>query len=841
MRTSVVTSRPQGRFLLSFLLNSFNFSARGFFTALVFVCAAVSAHAAVVRGTVTDRLGAAVRGAHINLVQDGKVVTSVVSGYDGSFELTTATSGRFVVTGIGTGFGLAISPEFYTGRLNVVTENIVLKPASVNDEVTVVATGVPTPAAQLTGTVDVINADSLKTRVGIVDDLRLMTGVNVVQGGETGSVTSVFVRGGQSTANKVLIDGMPANDIGGRFDFGTVSTTGLERVEVERGPGSAEYGADATASALNFVTPRGLTATPVLNYSGDAGDYHSWRNEVTLGGTWAKLDYFGGFSRFDTSNALQNDRYHDGTYVANLGYTVGSLQARATLRYSVSKTGVPGSIDFAGGVVANANEGDQDLYTTGVVEHRTAGNWHNVVRYGIAQKREQSQTFSPVGTAITVPGYYGPSTNYYGNLVQIHGANGYVTPGGVNGRAVLYYSGTTYPYRADSVSNKNEFAYETDFHFTPHHAVYGSFRYDNETGAYRYPAYAIVDNIYRTNFEYTLLFTGDLWSRVFYTIGSGLVKNHVFGEKVVPQFGLAYYPVRPGAGLFHGTKMRFNFSKGVQEADIFTELESLRNLLTKYGDPTDAAKVPQVGAQTTRAYEGGVDQSIWSQKLLAKATFFHNEYGNQAEFVSSSVIKANYNLPQAAVTALNSYYYGAYINTLAYRSMGAEFALEWKPLANLFLRGGYTYLDSVTQNSYSSSSLAPTTNPAFPGVQIGANGPLKGARPFRRPPHTGYLSVEYAAKRWTDGLKVAMASRADDSTFLAYDDLAGGNSLLLPNRNLDYGFVKLDIHEAYQLTPRVGFFLQLDNLLNNQHIAPIGYSSMPATFRLGVKVRVGGK
>ena len=86
-----------------------------------------------------------------------------------------------------------------------------------------------------------------------------------------------------------------------------------------------------------------------------------------------------------------------------------------------------------------------------------------------------------------------------------------------------------------------------------------------------------------------------------------------------------------------------------------------------------------------------------------------------------------------------------------------------------------------------------------------------------------------------------MASRSDDSTFLDYADLAGTNSMLLPNRNLDYGYAKLDANLTYAVRPRVRLFTQLDNLLNQQHIGPIGFPSLPFTVRAGLKVRIGGE
>jgi vitamin B12 transporter len=39
----------------------------------------------------------------------------------------------------------------------------------------------------------------------------------------------------------------------------------------------------------------------------------------------------------------------------------------------------------------------------------------------------------------------------------------------------------------------------------------------------------------------------------------------------------------------------------------------------------------------------------------------------------------------------------------------------------------------------------------------------------------------------------------------------------------------------------VKIFAQIDNLLNDQHIGPIGYPGLPLTFRAGVKVRLGGE
>jgi iron complex outermembrane receptor protein/vitamin B12 transporter len=92
------------------------------------------------------------------------------------------------------------------------------------------------------------------------------------------------VRGGNSAANKVLLDGVPMEDIGGVFDLGTVSSTGIASVEAYRGPDSVLYGSDAAAGVFSFTTPHGVTPFPSLFYEGDVGNFNTYRNEVELGG-----------------------------------------------------------------------------------------------------------------------------------------------------------------------------------------------------------------------------------------------------------------------------------------------------------------------------------------------------------------------------------------------------------------------------------------------------------------------------------------------------------------------------------------------------------------------------
>ena len=299
-------------------------------------------HAVSVHGTVTDPLGYPIANATVALVQNGRVLVNGSTGPDGAYTLVSSESGRFYVLASGISFRQLATESFFSGRFDGVEQNIVLEPEWVRESVVVTATGVPQPQAQVSGAVTELTAADFANRASLADPLRQVPGVNVVQTGQWGGETSLFIRGGSSTANRVVMDGVPVEDIGGRFDFGNVATTGIQDVEVYRGPNTVLYGSDAAAGVVALTTPRGSTPFPSLLYEGDAGSFGTYRNQAQLAGMKRQLDYYAGASSLYTTNALPDDAYHDNSAVANLGWSLSAkTQIRITGRGSVSATGLP--------------------------------------------------------------------------------------------------------------------------------------------------------------------------------------------------------------------------------------------------------------------------------------------------------------------------------------------------------------------------------------------------------------------------------------------------------------------------------------------------------------------
>jgi iron complex outermembrane receptor protein/vitamin B12 transporter len=795
---------------------------------------ASSSRAVTVHGTVTDTVGRPVSDASVALVQNGKVVLSSATHADGTYQLSSGASGQFYVLAAGSSFRQVSTKAFYGAALDAVEQNVVLEPEWVRQSVVVTATGTPTPQAQVSASVTTIPETDFTNRVDMVDPLRQVAGFDVVQTGQRVGLTTVFIRGGNSDANKVLLDGVSIEDIGGVFDLAGLSTTGIANVEAYRGPNSVLYGSDASAGVIAFSTPRGSTSFPTLLYEGDIGSFQTYRNEIQLGGTHSKFDYYGGFSDLQTQNSVPADEAHNIAEVANLGYAFSSSTViRVTAHNNDNATDLPGTYAFWG-IPNDGKESDQNLYLAASIDHSFSDKWNALVRYGLARKREESVQWYPAGNLI--------EGNYYGNPTTITGANGY----SASGQAIMNFAGI-YPSTIDLVNNRDNLYAQTDYSITPHLGVVAGFRYEDERGAENEWVYDFSETLERANYDYMLAFNGDFKQRVFYSLGGGIQKNQLYGTQGTPRIGLSYYPVRPGKGYAHGTKISFNFAKGVQEPNIADQFGSLYNFLLTNGGQAAISEygIHPIGAELSRSYDGGVEQSLFSERVTLRATYFHNEFGDQIEYVPANVVPAL--LPdltpeqqQALEAFLNSE--GAFsltLNSLSFRAQGFETELQYGLGRNIFIRGGYTYLDAVVQRSFSSDALGPSYNPLYPTIPIGDVSPLVGARPFRRPPHIGFTTITYSSKLFSLVGTGAYASRSDDSTYLGFGTPQGDNSLLLPNRNLDHGYAKLDLGGTFNVTNWFGVYAQLDNLLSQQHITPIGYTSLPFNLRLGLRFTLG--
>ena len=202
--------------------------------------------------------------------------------------------------------------------------------------VVVTATRTSEPVATLGNSVTVLQGDDLR-RAGITsvsEALRAVQGVSVVQQSSYGSVTSLFVRGGQSTYLRVLVDGVPINQPGGALDLSDITMINVERIELVRGPSSVLYGSDAVTGVLQIFTRAGSGGAR-LRAQARGGSYGSTDFDAELSAGGATVGGTLAAARTGTDGIYDfNSQYHNTTGSGALWFRPDArTDARVSARY----------------------------------------------------------------------------------------------------------------------------------------------------------------------------------------------------------------------------------------------------------------------------------------------------------------------------------------------------------------------------------------------------------------------------------------------------------------------------------------------------------------------------
>jgi vitamin B12 transporter len=788
--------------------------------------------AGIIQGNVTDPLGNPVSRARVALIHAGAPVRQTQTGSAGAFIFSGVSPGSYHVGAVKAGFSAANSARLFLISGGSIRVSLRLQIGSLKQRVVVSATGSSIPESQVGASVSVLSRHELDAlgKLDVLDTLRLVPGLEVVQESQRGSLASIFIRGGNDDFNKVLVDGIPVNDIGGAFDFSNLSTSGVDQVEVFRGPDSILYGSDALAGVISIDTRRGSTPTPQFTYSADGGNFGTYRQEASVGGAFHQFDYYSDFMRFDTENSLPNNSFHNATYTGNFGWKPAeNASVRFTVHHDATGLGSSNALSlYAIPDDAFQREQDTDLGLT--AQDQTTSRWHNMLRLTSADIHYHFDTPAPAGIPFSAPGL---GTNYLGEPVTICGANGYCT----SGQAVLDYGGV-YPMLFDSSTNVRSIYGQTDYALRPDLGATAGFEYLNETGSSQSSGGAAPGNT-RNNYDGFLESHGSLWRRLFGTAGLGLESNAVFGFAATPRVSLAYYPRLPsGVSSWGHTKLNFNFGTGIKEPSLLEQESSLYGLVSQIpGGPGLLRRygISPAGAERSSSIDAGIEQGFGDERFQLGATYFHQRFYDLIDFVPQSALPA-LGVPSAIAAEAP---FGAYINSDSFRSQGGEVDFAANLVSNLILKATYTYLDAVVTRSFSSSALFPAFNPAFPNVPIGADAPLVGGRPFRRPSNTASFMIAYSRRRFGVNVNGYLAGRSDDSTYLS--DPYFGDTMLLPNHNLLAGYQLAGFSGWYDVRRGVTLYTSMSNILDEHYQAAFGYPALPFTFRAGIRFTLGGE
>jgi len=217
-------------------------------------------------------------------------------------------------------------------------------PASFADNITVTATGIATEAIEVPVPTTVITKQEMEDSQAenVADLLRRVPGLTVLRSGDEGKVASVFTRGTESDQTAILFDGVRLNSpyVGG-YDLSLLTTSGIERVEVARGPYSALWGADAIGGVINVIPRVGLGGfSATLFGEGGEDGWQRYQGDLTLGGKTFGL-FLSGVHR-EGDGELDNSDFATDQQLIDVGWSSRNGSRLAVVGQNLeTETGIP--------------------------------------------------------------------------------------------------------------------------------------------------------------------------------------------------------------------------------------------------------------------------------------------------------------------------------------------------------------------------------------------------------------------------------------------------------------------------------------------------------------------
>jgi vitamin B12 transporter len=224
----------------------------------------------------------------------------------------------------------------------------------------VTSTRTETPLQQVTTSASVVTSKDIQDQEAalVLETLRRVPGLDVVQSGSNGTNATIFIRGSESDHVLVLIDGVEVNSTTlGAFNFAHLTTDNIERIEIIRGSGGTLYGSQAIGGVINIITKKGQGPLQA-GLSLEGGNGWTNRQVLSLKGGAGKLGYFFTASRMQSDGFRSvNDDYRNLTTFGRLDYQVTEdASLKGIFQFVKTDVGLFNNNSFAAQPDPNARE-----------------------------------------------------------------------------------------------------------------------------------------------------------------------------------------------------------------------------------------------------------------------------------------------------------------------------------------------------------------------------------------------------------------------------------------------------------------------------------------------------
>jgi len=612
---------------------------RFFLRLMAVVFLSLSAFASDLTVKVVDPQSAAVSGARVELFagQSNRPVAIQETSAQGTASFRDLSSGDLRVHILAAGFA-----EHWKALNSVkpgTAVTVALEVAVAQETVVVTATGTPTPNDESGAAINTLSGAQLDVMrpADASDALRFLPGAIVDAAGQRGGLTSLFVRGGDSRYNKVIVDGVSITDPGGTFDFGTLPLTEADRVEFMRGTQSTLYGSDAMTSVVQVWSRTGNSLTPELRFGADAGNYGTESGYASLSGSAGRFDYNVFGSQFNASGSGPNDDYSNSLEGVNAGAKLNdwaSLRLRA--RHDHSVTGVQNEWNFNGDPLLPPD---------------------------LDQRARQNNFLGSLELAITGPSRW--QHRFVGYDYTLHRTN---QDGIDQGNRVTPFGDQDFQFNNVNLFNRAGFDYQGTYQEESWANSTVGYEFEDETGTtgnLPFPSHGVRRNhaVYGQQ-----IFS---FQRLAFIAGGRYVHNESFGNKFVPRGSLTLLALK-GGQFFSGTRLIFSYATGIKEPSF---AESFGN-----GGGFPTLPNPLLKPEETRAFEAGFSQNLRANYAFS-AMYFNDLFRNKVDF----------NFLIAPDCPNNGAFCGQYININEALAHGAEVQFNARPKSRISVNAAYTY------------------------------------------------------------------------------------------------------------------------------------------------------
>jgi vitamin B12 transporter len=706
--------------------------------------------AADLKVKVLDPQSAVVAGAQVIVLQPDRSAPLDVAttGADGTATIRSSASAALRLRVLAPGFAPS-TVDVETPRESLTVQ---LQLAASAETVVVSGTLSPMPEQESGVSVSALNRDQLLVMnpVSASDAIRFLPGAVMNAQGQRGALSSLFVRGGDSRYNKVIVDGVPISDPGGTFDFGVVPLQETGRLEFLRGAQSTLYGSDAMTSVLQTWTRTGSSPTPELVFGAEGGNFNTADGYLSVSGSRGRYDYdlFG--NQFNTTGQGINNDYSNSSQGGNIGVQFSPrAQLRVRAQHSNSRTDIAGEWNFNGDPLLPP---DSDQFA----------------RQNNLLASAELTLNSPTRWQHRLRGF-----EYHHKRVNV---DSFLDPG----REVI-----DFPFHAIADINRAGFDYQGDYLERSWAQATVGYQFEDENafvGDLTFPP--LIHGLRRNQaiFGQQTLNVG----RLSLVVGARFVHNTTFGNTGIPRVGLGWQLLR-GGDLFSGTRLRFSYATGIK-APRFEEA---------FARGQGIVPNPNLKAEENRAFEAGIQQSLYAGKYSLSATYYNNLFRNQIDF---------------AILDFNTFT-GEYENINKSMAHGGELELQGRPISRLSFDLAYNYTSTqILEQPFAFDPLH------VPGQPL-----------LRRPKHSGSFLLNYIAKRWGGNLGTTFVGRRPDSDFIGL------------NINHAAGYARVDLGGWFALNSRITAYANVENALDKYYNEVVGYPALTANFRAGLRFRIGGE